>query len=77
MRLGQMRNPARLFADRVLQLCYNNYFFRRPSLRDIASVDPFKACAHFTESFRNPAEFTVCVTGSIKVCPSCDLPSLN
>jgi hypothetical protein len=67
MRLGQLRNPTRVFADRVLELCYNNYYFRPPSLRDIRCVDPFKACAHFTRSFRNPAEFTLCFTGALKV----------
>lgn len=66
-----MRNPTRVFSDRVLQLCYNSYYFRPPSLRDIRAIDPYQACAHFTECFRHPAEFVVCVTGSLKVSAYC------
>lgn len=66
--LAQLRNPMRRFADRVRQLIFQDCYFYRPfSLRDLASVDPHQACAHFNRSFRNPAEFSLCFTGSLKV----------
>lgn len=66
--LAQLRNPMRRFADRVRQLIFQDCYFYRPfSLRDLARVDPHAACAHFNRSFCNPAEFSICFTGSLKV----------
>lgn len=66
--LAQLRNPLRRFADRVRELIFQDCYFYRPfSLRDLAQVDPQMACAHFNRCFCNPAEFTLCFTGSLKV----------
>jgi hypothetical protein len=76
--LAQLRNPMRRFADRMRQLIYNDCYFYRPfSLRELASVDPDKACAHFNRSFCNPAEFSLCFTGSLKVSSYDLLPQLD
>ena len=43
------------------------YYFRPPTLPDLAHLDLPAAFRYFSRSFRQPAEFTVCFTGSLKV----------
>ena len=42
--------------------------FRPPTLPDLARLDLPAAFRYFSRSFCQPAEFTVCFTGSLKVC---------
>ena len=43
------------------------YYFRPPTLPDLACLDLPAAFRYFSRSFRQPAEFTVSFTGSLKV----------
>ena len=55
------------------QLLYDDCFYFRPcTLRELRRVDARVACAHFSEAFQNPAEFTLCFTGSLQArLPAC------
>jgi hypothetical protein len=49
------------------QLLYQCWYFEPCTLRDLARIDVRTAFEHFNSSFRNPREFTLCFTGSLKV----------
>ena len=44
-----------------------NYFYEPMTLEELDQINPQLACDYFNDCFRNPAQFTVCVTGSIEV----------
>ncbi len=47
-----------------LQGCY---YFEPPTVADLDKLDLPAAFRYFSRSFQNPAEFTLCFTGSLKV----------
>jgi len=50
------------------QLHADCYYFRPPTAADLDKLDMPAAFRYFSRSFQNPAEFTICFTGSLKVC---------
>ncbi|CAL5222596.1 g4987 [Coccomyxa viridis] len=65
---AQLRNPAQRFMARVRQVCYEGcYYFEPPTVADLDKLDLPAAFRYFSRSFQNPAEFTLCFTGSLKV----------
>lgn len=70
----EMRNPMKAFLDRARFINHNrNHFYEPLTVEEVDLLDPHKACNYFNDCFHNPAQFTVCVTGSIKV-RCCHLP---
>lgn len=60
------------------QVCYEDcYYFRPPTVADLDRLDLPAAFAYFCRSFQNPAEFTVCFTGSLQVRLFQRLPDLK
>lgn len=65
--VAQIRNPLYSWGQRVKFLNYGEcYYFRPPTLKDVDALDPVKACEHFNQAYRDPAEFRVCLTGAIE-----------
>ena len=65
---AQLRNPAYAFAQKVRAINYGScYYFEPMTVEDLDRVDPEVACAHFNQSFCNPAEFHLVLTGNIEV----------
>lgn len=66
--MSQIRSPDYKFGNRVRKINYGDcYYFLPVTLRDLDRVNADAACAHFSQAFRNPAEFTVCLTGTLDV----------
>ena len=60
------------------QVCYADcYYFQPPTVADLDRLDLPAAFAFFCRSFQNPAEFTVCFTGSLQVGVFQRLPDLK
>jgi hypothetical protein len=60
------------------QVCYEDcYYFRPPTVADLDQLDLPAAFAYFCRSFQNPAEFTICFTGSLQVGSLQRLPDLK
>lgn len=56
------------FVKRVRALNYGNcYYFETAQMEDLNKLDVEAACEHFNQCYRNPAEFTICLTGQIEV----------
>jgi len=67
---NEVRSPYKRFMERVRFINYNrNYFYEPMTLKELDNIDPGLACQYFNDCFRNPAQFTLCVVGSIEVLP--------
>lgn len=65
---NEVRNPMKVFLDRVRFINHNkNYFYEPTTLQELEKLDPQLACNYFNDCFQNPAQFTICITGSIDV----------
>lgn len=65
---NEVRNPYKVFLDRVRFINHSrNYFYEPMTLKELDKIDPHAACTYFNSCFRNPAEFTLCLTGSFEV----------
>lgn len=64
--INQQRDPHAQWGERVaaVNTC-GHACFRKPTLWDVRSVDPLKACALFDASFASPGQFTVVMVGSV------------
>ncbi len=52
------------YGNRVRQVNYGNcYYFKPLTLEDLGKVDAHMACAFNNINYRNPAEFTLVLTG--------------
>ena len=57
---GLQRDPHHVFSNRVRYVNYGScYYFKPMTKKEFLRVDPFDACAFFSQCFRNPREFTV------------------
>ena len=66
---NETRNPYKRFLDRVRFINHSqNYFYEPMTLKELDKIDPHVACQYFNDCFRNPAEFVMCLTGSLEVC---------
>lgn len=66
--IAQIRNPTQAFVKRTRAINYGNcYYFQTAELKDLDSLDVDAACRHFNQCYKNPAEYTVCLTGQIEV----------
>ncbi|KAK9855149.1 hypothetical protein WJX84_012364 [Apatococcus fuscideae] len=64
---ARVRNPLTSFSERVRYINYGHcYYFEPPTLEELDHVDAAAACRHFSESFQNPAEFRLCLTGNLQ-----------
>ncbi|KAL3146657.1 hypothetical protein ABBQ32_000885 [Trebouxia sp. C0010 RCD-2024] len=65
--IAQIRNPTQAFVKRTRAINYGNcYYFQTAELKDLDSLDVDAACRHFNQCYKNPAEYTVCLTGQIE-----------
>ncbi|DBA85638.1 TPA: hypothetical protein ACH3X1_005214 [Trebouxia sp. C0004] len=65
--IAQIRNPATSFVKRSRAINYGNcYYFRMPELEDLDNLDVDAACDHFNTCYKDPAEFTICLTGQVE-----------
>jgi predicted Zn-dependent peptidase len=63
---GLQRDPQHVFSDRVRYINYGNcWYFKPMTSRQFLRVDPFEACAFFSQCFRNPKEFTIALVGAV------------
>ncbi|GAX81449.1 hypothetical protein CEUSTIGMA_g8878.t1 [Chlamydomonas eustigma] len=63
---AQLRNPAYEYAVRVSRVNYGDcYYFKAFTLDDLKVIDPNLACEMHNKRFKNPAEFTLVLTGKI------------
>ena len=68
--IAQIRNPTQAFVKRTRAINYGNcYYFQTAELQDLDTLDTDAACRHFNKCYKNPAEYTVCLTGQIEVHP--------
>ena len=59
---GQLRDPHTVFSHRVRYVNYGGcYYFKPMTAREFLRINVDKAVEHFHASYRNPAEFTVCL----------------
>ena len=66
--IAQLRSPTQAFAKRTRAINYGNcYYFQTAELKDLDTLDVHAACCHFNKCYKNPAEYTVCLTGQIEV----------
>ncbi len=66
--IAQIRNPATSFVKRSRAINYGNcYYFQMPELEDLDTLDVDAACDHFNTCYKDPAEFTICLTGQVEV----------
>ena len=66
--IAQIRNPTQAFVKRTRAINYGNcYYFQSAELSDLDTLDVDAACNHFNSCYRNPAEYTVCLTGQLEV----------
>lgn len=66
--IAQIRNPATSFLKRSRAINYGNcYYFQMPELEDLDTLDVDAACDHFNTCYKDPAEFTICLTGQVEV----------
>ena len=66
--VAQLRNPSHAFAQKVRAINYGDcYFFRPLTVEALDNIDPERACAHFNQSFQNPAEFHLVLTDNLQV----------
>eukprot|EP00899_Mesostigma_viride_P018829 jgi/Mesvir1/26948/Mv20668-RA.1 len=64
--VAQNRDPLKVYGDRVRFLNYGNCYFYKPvTLEEFDRIDPHYSCQYFNNCFRNPAEFTVVLVGTI------------
>lgn len=73
--IAQIRNPTAAFAKRTRAINYGNcYYFQTAELEDLDTLDVDAACDHFNRCYKDPAEYTICLTGQIEVSHSrcCD-----
>lgn len=62
------RNPSQAFVKRIRAINYGNcYYFQTSEPKDLDTLDTHAACRHFNKCYKNPAEYTVCLTGQIEV----------
>ena len=65
---AQLRDPLQRYRDYVRLLNYGRSHVLQPlTLRDLRALDPDAACSHFSQAFRNPAEFTLCFVGALRL----------
>ncbi|KAA6421450.1 MAG: chloroplast processing enzyme, partial [Trebouxia sp. A1-2] len=65
--IAQIRNPATSFLKRSRAINYGNcYYFQMPELGDLDTLNVDAACDHFNTCYKDPAEFTICLTGQIE-----------
>ena len=65
---ARVRNPLTSFSERVRYINYGRcYYFEPPTLKELDHIDAAAACRYFSESFQNPAEFRLCLTGNLQV----------
>mmetsp|Transcript_12208 Transcript_12208/g.26250 ORF Transcript_12208/g.26250 Transcript_12208/m.26250 type:complete len:1102 (+) Transcript_12208:74-3379(+) len=63
---AQLRNPLHHYHSRVREINYGGcYYFKTITLEALEKVDPHIACAHHNMNYRNPAEFTLVLTGNL------------
>ncbi|EFJ46689.1 hypothetical protein VOLCADRAFT_105434 [Volvox carteri f. nagariensis] len=63
---AQLRNPLHSYHQRVRYINYGGcYYFKQLTLEEVDKVDPALALAHHNLSWRNPAEFTLVLTGNV------------
>ena len=66
--IAQIRNPTQAFVKRTRAINYGNcYYFQTAEMEDLDSLDVDAACDHFNTCYKNPAEYTICLTGQIEV----------
>ena len=66
--IAQIRNPTQAFVKRTRAINYGNcYYFQTAELKDLDTLDADAACRHFNKCYKNPAEYTVCLTGQLEV----------
>ena len=65
---AQIRSPQYEYSNRVKLLNYGECYYWRPiTLEDVDEIDLPLACAFHNISFRNPAEFTLVITGNVSL----------
>ena len=82
--INQQRDPHEQWGERVtaVNMC-GHACFRKPTLWDVRSVDPLKACSLFDASFASPGQFTLVMVGSvdmpgrIQTWPECQGPAAS
>ncbi len=66
--IAQIRNPAAAFSKRSRAINYGNcYYFQMAELEDLDVLDVDAACDHFNRCYKDPAEFTITLTGQVEV----------
>lgn len=66
--IAQIRNPTQAFVKRTRAINYGNcYYFQSAEMSDLDTLDVDAACDHFNSCYKNPAEYTVCLTGQLEV----------
>ena len=65
---NEQRNPLKTFLERVRFINRNkSYLYEPMTVEAVDAINPDLAFRFFNECYKNPSQFTVCITGSIEV----------